>query len=141
MLRVLTIVFAILATPHLGLAQVPRGAEPDWHDLQMSSMERVGIDRASLREHGAIRRADLRWHLVGTAGRLASYAVEDTEVDCARKTGRIRGRQSIQLTPHSGRKSTPTDVSPAEATWHSYGPGSVGREAWERMCDFPMPGA
>jgi len=119
----------------------PQGATPDWQELQLSAMERVALDRTSLQAQGSIWRADLRWHLVGTAGRLASYTVEDTEVDCGRALGRIRGRRRIQLTPHDGRRVTPAAVSPAEADWHSHGPGSLGREAWRRMCEFPMPGA
>ena len=140
MIRATSIATLILGLPHLLVAQAPRGAEPDWRDLRMSAMERVAIDRATLRQNGSVRRADLRWNLVGTAGRFASYTVEDTEVDCAREQGRLHGRRSVQLTPHNGRTTTPGAVTPAEHAWHSYGPGSAGREAWRRMCEVPITG-
>jgi hypothetical protein len=141
MIRALTIAITIVGLPRLALAQAHRGAEPDWHELQMSPFERVAIDRASLQQEGTFRRADLRWHMLSTAGRLASYTVEDTEVDCARVQGRIHGRRRVQLTPHNGRRVDSAEVSAAESAWHSYGAGSVGRTAWQRMCEVPLPGA
>ena len=141
MVRALTIAIMILGMPRLTAAQALSHAEPDWQELQMSPLERVAIDRASLQQEGSIRRADLRWHLVSTGGRLASYTVEDTEVDCPRLEGRIHDRRRVQLSPHNGRRVDPAGVSPAEAAWHSYGAGSVGRKAWHRMCEVPLPGA
>ena len=131
----------VLGVANVAQAQVARSQPPEWYDLPMTGMERVGVDRGSLREAGTIRRVHLRWHFVATAGRHASYTVDDTEIDCAREQGRIRGRRTVLITLHTGRTEHPADVSPAEAAWHSYGPGSVAREAWQRVCELPMPAA
>ena len=127
----------LLVIPSLGLAQVG----PDWHELNPTATERVAVDRTSLRQVGSVRRASLRWHLLGTAGRIASYTIEDTEVDCARQQGRIHARRRVALTPEGVRAETTAEVPASQSEWHTYGPGSVGRAVWTRMCEIPMPGA
>jgi hypothetical protein len=134
----LTLLLAVLLSiPSLGLAQI----EPDWHELNPTATERVAVDLNSFRQAGSVRRASLRWHILGTAGRLASYTLEDTEIDCARWQGRVHARRRVVVTPDRGRTEIMEEPSTAQAKWHSYSPGSLGHAVWIRMCEVPIPGA
>ncbi len=120
--------FCVFVAVSLTLLAVPAPAQvPDWTLLGTFADQPVDLDRASLRVHGSLLTARIRWR-----DHLDSAQLQELEVDCAGMRQRVLSNRWSRKGSRSWEWRTEDDL--AAGSWREYSPGSLGASLTEALC-------